>query len=240
MPSSEDAGALDEYTITGIKTTVPVDPAIMRNGEFRAGNYDTAFTRRVMSSGKLDLTSRPIGCASKLVPRTFCISSQSSRSVHRSLARTLLLGTVYHLMNRSNRRDEMFGDPLWAKSTSMFVILSKITNQIEKAIFPVMLHGKFTCDETENSILTEDFPTLTVSVAMISETSGHFRRVLGLGFRSSGERGRHDWRGHSRTPGAGRGTTPRAKRCSFFMDCCRAVHAALRELSSWHHAATSR
>ena len=52
--------ALDEYYITGIKTTVPFHAAIMRNGEFRAGNYDTGFIGRVMSSGKLDLTSRPI------------------------------------------------------------------------------------------------------------------------------------------------------------------------------------
>jgi acetyl-CoA carboxylase, biotin carboxylase subunit len=35
--------ALDEYYITGIKTTVPFHAAIMRNGDFRAGNYDTGF-----------------------------------------------------------------------------------------------------------------------------------------------------------------------------------------------------
>jgi acetyl-CoA carboxylase biotin carboxylase subunit len=52
--------ALDEYYITGIKTTVPFHAAMMRNGEFRAGNYDTGFIERVMSSGQLDLTSRPI------------------------------------------------------------------------------------------------------------------------------------------------------------------------------------
>src|SRR5213082_1216719 len=52
--------ALDEYYITGIKTTVPFHAAIMRNGEFRSGNYDTGFIERVMSSGKLDLRSRPI------------------------------------------------------------------------------------------------------------------------------------------------------------------------------------
>jgi acetyl-CoA carboxylase biotin carboxylase subunit len=52
--------ALGEYYITGIKTTVPFHAAMMRNGEFRDGNYDTGFIERVMSSGKLDLTSRPI------------------------------------------------------------------------------------------------------------------------------------------------------------------------------------
>src|SRR6266511_1254541 len=52
--------ALEEYYITGIKTTVAFHAAIMRNGEFRAGNYDTGFIERVMSSGKLDLTSPPI------------------------------------------------------------------------------------------------------------------------------------------------------------------------------------
>jgi len=52
--------ALAEYYITGIKTTVPFHAAIMRNGDFRDGNYDTSFIERVMSSGKLDLTSPPI------------------------------------------------------------------------------------------------------------------------------------------------------------------------------------
>ena len=52
--------ALDEYYITGINTTVPFHAAIMRNGEFRAGNYDTGFIERVMSAGKLDLRARPI------------------------------------------------------------------------------------------------------------------------------------------------------------------------------------
>jgi acetyl-CoA carboxylase biotin carboxylase subunit len=48
--------ALDEYYITGIKTTVPFHAAMMRNAEFRAGNYDTGFIERVMNSGKFELT----------------------------------------------------------------------------------------------------------------------------------------------------------------------------------------
>jgi acetyl-CoA carboxylase biotin carboxylase subunit len=52
--------ALGEYYITGIKTTVPFHAAIMRNGEFRDGKYDTSFIDRVMSSGKLELTSPSI------------------------------------------------------------------------------------------------------------------------------------------------------------------------------------
>jgi len=52
--------ALGEYYITGIKTTVPFHAAIMRNGDFRDGNYDTSFIERVMSSGKLELTSPSI------------------------------------------------------------------------------------------------------------------------------------------------------------------------------------
>jgi len=47
--------ALDEYYITGIKTTVPFHAAIMRNGDFRAGNYDTSFVERVMSSDSFQL-----------------------------------------------------------------------------------------------------------------------------------------------------------------------------------------
>jgi biotin carboxylase len=49
--------ALDEYYITGIKTTVPFHAAIMRSAEFRDGNYDTGFIERVMSSGKLELSA---------------------------------------------------------------------------------------------------------------------------------------------------------------------------------------
>jgi acetyl-CoA carboxylase biotin carboxylase subunit len=52
--------ALGEYYITGIKTTVPFHAAMMRNGEFRDGKYDTSFIERVMSSGKLELTSPSI------------------------------------------------------------------------------------------------------------------------------------------------------------------------------------
>ena len=52
--------ALDEYYITGIKTTVPFHAAMMRNGDFRDGNYDTGLMDRLISAGKLELASRPI------------------------------------------------------------------------------------------------------------------------------------------------------------------------------------
>jgi acetyl-CoA carboxylase biotin carboxylase subunit len=47
--------ALDEYYITGIKTTVPFHSAIMRNADFRAGTYDTGFVERVMTSDNFEL-----------------------------------------------------------------------------------------------------------------------------------------------------------------------------------------
>ena len=47
--------ALDEYYITGIKTTVPFHSAVMRSGEFRAGKYDTGFVERFMSSESFEL-----------------------------------------------------------------------------------------------------------------------------------------------------------------------------------------
>jgi acetyl-CoA carboxylase biotin carboxylase subunit len=47
--------ALDEYYITGIKTTVPFHSAIMRSGEFRNGTYDTGFVERVMSAENFEL-----------------------------------------------------------------------------------------------------------------------------------------------------------------------------------------
>jgi len=52
--------ALDEYYITGIKTTVPFHAAMMRNGDFREGNYDTGLMDRLISAGKLELAARPI------------------------------------------------------------------------------------------------------------------------------------------------------------------------------------
>jgi len=47
--------ALDEYYVTGIKTTVPFHAAIMRSGEFREGKYDTGFVERIMSSEAFQL-----------------------------------------------------------------------------------------------------------------------------------------------------------------------------------------
>src|SRR5215475_9751966 len=52
--------ALDEYYITGIKTTVPFHAAMMRNGDFRDGNYDTGLIDRLISGGKLSLSTRPL------------------------------------------------------------------------------------------------------------------------------------------------------------------------------------
>jgi len=47
--------ALDEYFITGIKTTVPFHSAILRSAEFRNGTYDTGFVARVMSADTFEL-----------------------------------------------------------------------------------------------------------------------------------------------------------------------------------------
>ena len=47
--------ALGEYLIAGIKTTIPFHSAIMRNADFRNGNYDTGFVDRVMNSESFEL-----------------------------------------------------------------------------------------------------------------------------------------------------------------------------------------
>ena len=47
--------ALDEYYVTGIKTTVPFHAAIMRSGDFREGKYDTGFVERIMRSDTFKL-----------------------------------------------------------------------------------------------------------------------------------------------------------------------------------------
>ena len=43
--------ALGEYMITGVKTTIPFQQAIMRNANFRAGKYSTAFIERMLADG---------------------------------------------------------------------------------------------------------------------------------------------------------------------------------------------
>jgi acetyl-CoA carboxylase biotin carboxylase subunit len=43
--------ALGEYMITGIKTTIPFQQAIMRNSEFRQGKYSTGFIERMLNAG---------------------------------------------------------------------------------------------------------------------------------------------------------------------------------------------
>ncbi len=51
--------ALDEYYITGIKTTVAFHGSIMRSQEFREGKYDTGFVERLMNSDKFELITSP-------------------------------------------------------------------------------------------------------------------------------------------------------------------------------------
>jgi acetyl-CoA carboxylase, biotin carboxylase subunit len=51
--------ALEEYYITGIKTTVPFHAAMMHNAEFREGKYDTGFLERVMASEHFELARSP-------------------------------------------------------------------------------------------------------------------------------------------------------------------------------------
>lgn len=51
--------ALDEYYITGIKTTVGFHGAIVRSMEFRQGKYDTGFVERLMSSDNFELITTP-------------------------------------------------------------------------------------------------------------------------------------------------------------------------------------
>jgi acetyl-CoA carboxylase, biotin carboxylase subunit len=43
--------ALDEYMITGIKTTIPFQQAIMQNEDFRRGSYHTGFVEEFLRSG---------------------------------------------------------------------------------------------------------------------------------------------------------------------------------------------
>ncbi len=44
--------ALDEYLVRGIKTTIPLQKAIIRDPDFRAGNATTAFMEGFMKRNK--------------------------------------------------------------------------------------------------------------------------------------------------------------------------------------------
>ena len=43
--------ALSEYMITGVKTTIPFQQAIMRNSDFRKGKYHTGFVEQMLRDG---------------------------------------------------------------------------------------------------------------------------------------------------------------------------------------------
>lgn len=45
--------ALGEYMITGIKTTIPFQQAIMQNADFQAGRYHTGFVEKMLQDGSI-------------------------------------------------------------------------------------------------------------------------------------------------------------------------------------------
>jgi acetyl-CoA carboxylase biotin carboxylase subunit len=47
--------ALGEYMITGVKTTIPFEQAVLQDPDFRRGTYNTNFVERLLSSAKVEL-----------------------------------------------------------------------------------------------------------------------------------------------------------------------------------------
>ena len=47
--------ALSEYMITGVKTTIPFEQAILQDPDFRRGTYTTAFVERILSGAKFEM-----------------------------------------------------------------------------------------------------------------------------------------------------------------------------------------
>ena len=47
--------ALGEYMITGIKTTIPFEQAILQDPDFRRGHYSTTFVERLLSGARREL-----------------------------------------------------------------------------------------------------------------------------------------------------------------------------------------
>ncbi len=44
--------ALNEYMITGVKTTIPFQQQIMQNADFKAGKYNTGFVEKLLQAGR--------------------------------------------------------------------------------------------------------------------------------------------------------------------------------------------
>jgi len=47
--------ALDEYIITGIKTTIPFEKAVLQDPEFCRGVYTTNFVEELLGGGRREL-----------------------------------------------------------------------------------------------------------------------------------------------------------------------------------------
>jgi len=52
--------ALGEYLIEGVATTIPFQQMIMRNADFRKGEYDTGFVDRLLRQGGAKIVSLPL------------------------------------------------------------------------------------------------------------------------------------------------------------------------------------
>ena len=50
--------ALSEYMITGIKTTIPFQEAIMRDPDFVRGKYNTGFVNKIIESRVAEFAER--------------------------------------------------------------------------------------------------------------------------------------------------------------------------------------
>jgi acetyl-CoA carboxylase biotin carboxylase subunit len=50
--------ALGEYMITGIKTTIPFQEAIMRDPDFVRGKYNTGFVAKIIESRVAEFTEK--------------------------------------------------------------------------------------------------------------------------------------------------------------------------------------
>jgi acetyl-CoA carboxylase biotin carboxylase subunit len=49
------ARALSEFMVTGVKTTIPFELAILQDPDFRRGNYTTTFVERFLGGARREL-----------------------------------------------------------------------------------------------------------------------------------------------------------------------------------------
>jgi acetyl/propionyl-CoA carboxylase alpha subunit len=76
--------ALDDYVITGVKTTIPFCTFVMKSGPFRSGKYSTHFVQENWKVDEMNLTS----LSQEALDRAVIVAATRLRGRNRSSLQT--------------------------------------------------------------------------------------------------------------------------------------------------------